>query len=142
MLVAHLRCAAFSLLLLVGFGWPAVAAEIRVPEDHKTIGFLSRVSPDAKYVVTTLNETLFVQNFLDYRFLQVFYPTGGILGWYSTETEEMKALPGADDPEFVHCAPVWTPDGGTLIFSTIGANDRARGRARSGRGGTGEERCW
>ncbi|MEN8151077.1 MAG: tetratricopeptide repeat protein [Planctomycetota bacterium] len=86
-------------------------------EGHKTIGFLSRISPDGKFAVTTLNEGLFVKNFLDYRFLQVFFPTYGILGWYSVDTEEMKALPGADDTEYVHCSPVWTPDGETLVFS-------------------------
>ena len=29
----------------------------------------------------------------------------------------MKALPGADDPAFVHCDPTWSPDGGTLVFA-------------------------
>ena len=28
----------------------------------------------------------YVSNFKDYRFLQVFYPTRGILAWYSRET--------------------------------------------------------
>ena len=55
-------------------------------EGHKTIGFLSRMSPDGQYAVTTLNEAVFVCNFLDYRFLQVFYPTRGILGFYCRGT--------------------------------------------------------
>jgi tetratricopeptide (TPR) repeat protein len=87
------------------------------PEGHKTIGFLSRISPDGSYAMTTLNESLYVSNFTNYKFLQVFYPTGGILAWYSRETGEMKALPGADDTEFVHCDPAWTPDGKTLVFA-------------------------
>ena len=46
------------------------------PKDHRTLGFLSQVSPDGQYAVTTLNEELYVANFLDYRFLQVFYDPG------------------------------------------------------------------
>ena len=93
------------------------------PKDHKTIGFLSQVSPDGQYVVTTLNEALYVSNFLDYRFLQVFYPTRGILGYYSRASDEIKALPGADDPQYVHCDAVWSPDGKYLVFARAGAKD-------------------
>jgi tetratricopeptide (TPR) repeat protein len=100
--------------------WNAFAGK---PEGHRTIGFLSRISPHGKYVVTTLNEELYVNNFLNYKFLQVFYPTRGILGWYSRETGEIKELPGANDPEYVHCSPVWTPDGKHLVFSRARARD-------------------
>ena len=93
------------------------------PEGHKTIGFLSQVSPDGQYVVTTLNEAVYVCNFLDYKFLQVFYPTRGILGYYSRATGEIKALPGADDPKYVHCDAVWSPDGEYLVFARAEAKD-------------------
>lgn len=93
------------------------------PEGHKTIGFLSRVSPDGAHVVTTLNEEVYVCNFLDHRFLQVFYPTRGILGYYSRATGEIRALPGADDPAYVHCDAVWTPDGEHLVFARAEARD-------------------
>ncbi len=89
---------------------------------RKTLGFMSRMSPDGKYAVTTLNEQIYVGNFPNYKFGQVFYPTRGILASYSQETGEMLALPGADNPEYVHVGPVWTPDGKTIVF--------ARGRAR------------
>ncbi len=93
------------------------------PEGHKTIGFLSRVSPDGLHVVSTVNEAVYVANFLDHEFLQVFYPTRGILAYYSRRTGEMKALPGADDTDYVHCDPVWTPDGKTIIFARARAID-------------------
>ena len=96
------------------------------PKDHKTIGFLSRLSPDGQYAVTTLNEAVYVYNFLDYRFLQVFYPTRGILGYYCRATDEIKALPGADDPKYVHCDPVWSPDGAYLVFARAKAQDPYR----------------
>ena len=93
------------------------------PPKHKTIGFLSRVSPDGQYVITTVNESLYVANFMDRTFLQVFYPTRGILAYYSRATEGMKALPGADDPGYVHCSPVWSPDGRYVVFCRAKARD-------------------
>ncbi|MEW5806862.1 MAG: tetratricopeptide repeat protein [Acidobacteriota bacterium] len=86
------------------------------PKDRLTLGFLARISPDGRYVISTVNDSLYVRNFTDYRFLQVFYPTRGILAYYSRATGEIKSLPGADDPNYVHCNPVWTPDGKTIIF--------------------------
>lgn len=93
------------------------------PKEHKTIGFLSRMSPDGQYAVTTLNEAMYVCNFLDYKFLQVFFPTRGILGYYSQATDEIKVLPGADDPKYVHCDAVWSPDGDYLVFARAEAKD-------------------
>jgi len=93
------------------------------PDGHKTIGFMSQLSPDGQFAVTTLNEALYVRNFLDYKFLQVFYPTRGILAYYSRTTGEMKALPGADDPNFVHCDPAWGPNGKHLVFARAEARD-------------------
>ena len=93
------------------------------PAGHKTIGFGSQVSPDGRYAVTTVNETVYVRNFLTYGFLQVFYPTRGILGVYDRQAGEMKALPGADDTDYVHCDPVWSPKGDWLVFARAAARD-------------------
>ncbi|MDJ0521012.1 MAG: tetratricopeptide repeat protein [Planctomycetota bacterium] len=93
------------------------------PKGHKTLGFLSQVSPDGRYAITTLNEELYVANFLDYRFLQVFYPTRGILAFHDRKTGRMEALPGADDPAYVHCDAVWTPDGKHLVYARARARD-------------------
>ena len=93
------------------------------PEGSHTIGFLSQISPDGRYAVTTLNEAVYVANFKDYGFLQVFYPTRGILAWYNRATREMKALPGADDPRYVHTDAVWSPDGKYLVFARAEAKD-------------------
>jgi tetratricopeptide (TPR) repeat protein len=102
------------------------------------IGFMSQVSPDGRYVLTTINDPrssqteahkndivdrYYVQNFLNYRFLQVFYPTRGILAWYSRETGHLQPLPGADDDHFVQAGAVWSPDGKYIVF--------LRARARS-----------
>ena len=93
------------------------------PPGHHTIGFLSQISPDGQYAVTTLNESVYVSNFKDYRFLQVFYPTRGILAWYSRESGKMESLPGADDAHYVHTDAVWSPDGKFLVFARAEAKD-------------------
>jgi hypothetical protein len=88
-----------------------------------TIGFLSRVSPDGQYVATTVNEEVVVHNYLNTRYIQVFFPTRGVLAYYSREARAIRLLPGADDTAFVHCNPVWSPDGKYLVFSRARAKD-------------------
>src|ERR1017187_7357431 len=99
------------------------------------IGFMSQVSPDGRHVVTTVNpaamaaapqappSNYYVANFKDYRFLQVFYPTRGILSWYSRQTGVLQPLPGADDPQFVQMGAVWNPDNRYLVFARAQATD-------------------
>ncbi|MCW5964596.1 MAG: tetratricopeptide repeat protein [Bryobacterales bacterium] len=65
----------------------------------------------------------YVANFTDYRFLQVFYPTRGILAWYSRQTGKLESLPGADDPNFVHTNVTWSPDGKFLVFARAEARE-------------------
>ena len=43
-----------------------------------------------------LAKSYYLVNFQDYRFLQVFYPTRGILAWYDRATGKKQPLPGAD----------------------------------------------
>ncbi len=94
------------------------------PAGHRTIGFMSQVSPDGQYCRDHVNEArCYVANFKDYRFLQVFYPTRGILAWYSRATGGMQALPGADDPRYVQTNAVWSPDGKYLVFARAEAKD-------------------
>jgi tetratricopeptide (TPR) repeat protein len=101
------------------------------------VGFMSQVSPDGKNVVTMINDPgaesrermgdvrnkYYATNFKDYRFLQVFYPTRGILAWYSRESEHLQPLAGADDPRYVQTGGVWSPDGQTIVFARAPAKD-------------------
>jgi tetratricopeptide (TPR) repeat protein len=94
------------------------------------IGFMSQVSPDGRYVITMIRglqreitSGYYVVNFKDYRFLQVFYPTRGIVAWYNRTTGQMHALPGADDPRYVQTDPVWSPDGKYVVYARAEAKE-------------------
>ena len=101
------------------------------------VAFGSQVSPDGKYVVTMINDPrvtgpndtsdaygkYYVVNFKDYRFLQVFYPTRGILAWYSKATGMLQPLPGADIRDFVQTDGVWSPDQKFIVFARAQARD-------------------
>jgi tetratricopeptide (TPR) repeat protein len=106
------------------------------------VGFMSQISPDGRYVVTSVNDpgieqsdyerrkdpkdlvrNYYVANFRDYRFLQVFYPTRGILAWYNASSGRLTYLPGADDTRYVHTNAVWSPDGRYLVFARAAARD-------------------
>lgn len=116
------------------------------------VGFMSQISPNGKFVVTMINDpgidqtdyerlsnpvdleqTYFVANFEDYRFLQVFYPTRGILAWYSPTTENLRYLPGADDTAYVHTNAVWSPNGNYLVFARAKARDAYPKNAKQAR---------
>jgi len=87
-------------------------------DDGKTtFGLLSQVSPDGRYVVSTVKDrSVFVPR-PDLAFSQLFFPIQGILVVYDLETGEFNALPGADDPSLVQSNPTWSPDGKTIIFA-------------------------
>ena len=104
-------------------------------EDHaqKRFGFMSQVSPDGKYVVNSIDvphahgqrvvDRLYNGFYWFYGFGQVFYPTRGVLAWYSKDKNKLQPLPGADDPNFVQTSAFWSPDGKYLIFSRAPAKD-------------------
>jgi tetratricopeptide (TPR) repeat protein len=94
------------------------------------VGFMSQVSPDGKYVLTMVTaadrppeNNYYVTNFKDYRFLQVFYPTRGILAWFDRASGQRHPLPGADDPLYVQTNGVWSPDGKYVVFARAEARE-------------------
>lgn len=82
-----------------------------------TFGLLSQISPDGRYIISTVKDhSVFVpKDNLSYS--QLFFPIKGILVVYDTVTKEFFALPGADDPEFVQSNPEWSPDGSYIVFA-------------------------
>ena len=100
---------------------------------QKRFGFMSQVSPDGNYVITSIDvpnahgrriaDRLYNGSFTFYGFGQVFFPTRGVLAYYSKQDRTLKPLPGADDPDYVHTSAFWSPDGKHLIFSRARAKD-------------------
>ncbi|NLH18311.1 MAG: tetratricopeptide repeat protein [Phycisphaerae bacterium] len=92
-------------------------SEFKRNEGDPTFGLLSQVSPDGRYVVSTVkDESVFVPKpGLD--FSQLFFPIKGILCIYDRQTASFRSLPGADNPAQVQSNPVWSPDGKYLLFA-------------------------
>ncbi len=93
--------------------------------------FMSQVSPDGRYVLTTiderdpmrlhvaygLEEKYYFTVYRDYRFGQVFFPTRGVLAWRDVASGRTEPLPGADDPRYVQTDGVWSRDGKWIVFA-------------------------
>lgn len=100
---------------------------------QKRFGFMSQVSPDGKFVITSIDvpgehgrrvvDRLYNGFYNDYGFGQVFYPTRGVLAWYSKDNGKLQVLPGADDPKYVQTSAFWSPDGKYLVYSRGPAKD-------------------
>ncbi|HTQ56028.1 MAG TPA: tetratricopeptide repeat protein [Bryobacteraceae bacterium] len=124
--------------------WSTFRGDAPVKTDGPTakrFGFMSQVSPDGQYVVTTIEDPrargiehvngmargladrFFNAGYQDYTFGQVFYPTRGILAWYSRAARQLQPLPGADDPRYVQTNAVWSPDARYLVFARAEARD-------------------
>jgi tetratricopeptide (TPR) repeat protein len=82
-----------------------------------TFGLLSQVSPDGRYVISTVKDRAVFVATPGIAFSQLFFPIKGILVVYDTETGSYTPLPGADDPEYVQSNPTWSPDGRSIVFA-------------------------
>jgi tetratricopeptide (TPR) repeat protein len=102
-------------------------------EGAMRFGFMSQISPDGRYVITSIEppggrvrsyqSRFYSATYAFYGFGQVFYPTRGVLGWYDRDAHTLKPLPGADDPGYVQASAFWSPDGKWLVFSRAPAKD-------------------
>ena len=86
-------------------------------DGEATFGLLSQVSPDGRYVISTVKDRAVFVATPDIWFSQLFFPIKGILVVYDTEKGTFKALPGADDPEYVQSNPTWSRDGKSIVFA-------------------------
>jgi tetratricopeptide (TPR) repeat protein len=89
----------------------------RRADGQATFGLLSQVSPDGRYAVSTVKDrSVFVPR-PELTFSQLFFPIRGILAVYDRTNQSYRALPGADDPEYVQSNPAWSPDGKQIVFA-------------------------
>jgi tetratricopeptide (TPR) repeat protein len=82
-----------------------------------TFGLLSQVSPDGRYVISTVKDRAVFVATPGIEFSQLFFPIKGILVVYDSETGTYTPLPGADDPAYVQSNPTWSPDGKYVVFA-------------------------
>ena len=102
-------------------------------EGAMRFGFMSQISPNGQYVITSIEPPggqvrsyqarFYSASYESYGFGQVFYPTRGILAWYDRATGKLKPLPGADDPRYVQASAFWSTDGKWLVFSRAPAKN-------------------
>jgi len=82
----------------------------------RTFGLLSHISPDGRFVLSTVKDrSIFVAKD-NFHYSQLFFPVKGIVGVYDRSAKTYRSLPGADNPEFVQSNPVWSPDGRTVYY--------------------------
>ena len=91
--------------------------DYRKEDGELTFGLLSQISPDGRFVVSTVKDrSVFVPK-PGLEFSQLFFPIKGILCLYDRQTRAFHSVPGADDPEYVQSNPTWSPDGKYIVFA-------------------------
>jgi len=91
--------------------------DYRRDEGQETLGLLSQISPDGRYVLSTVKDLSVFMPKPDLAFSQLFFPIMGMIGVYDRESRRFSALPGADDPTLVQSNPTWSPDGRWVVFA-------------------------
>jgi Flp pilus assembly protein TadD len=86
-------------------------------DGEPTFGLLSQVSPDGRYVVSTVKDRAVFVATPGIEFSQLFFPIKGILVVYDRVAGTYTPLPGADDPQYVQSNPTWSPDGKSIVFA-------------------------
>ena len=92
-------------------------------DGEQTFGLLSQVSPDGRFVVSTVKDKSVFVPMPPLAFSQLFFPVKGILCTYDRQARTFESLPGADDPQYVQSNPAWSPDGKYIVFARAKAYD-------------------
>ena len=86
-------------------------------EGVQTFGLLSQVSPNGRYVLSTVKDRSVFVPVDNLEYSQLFFPVKGILVVYDRNAQTYFALPGASDPAYVQSNPNWSPDNSEVMFA-------------------------
>lgn len=92
-------------------------SDYRKEDGQQTFGLLSQISPDGRYVLSTVKDASVFVPRPELAFSQLFFPIKGILCVYDRQEQTFKSFPGADDPQYVQSNPSWSPDGKYVVFA-------------------------
>jgi len=92
-------------------------SDYKKEDGDKTFGLLSQMSPDGKYVLSTVKDRSIFVPVDDLEYSQLFFPIKGILAVYDRENKKFFELPGASDNTLVQSNPNWSPDGKEIMFT-------------------------
>ena len=92
-------------------------SEYKREDGEQTFGLLSQISPDGRYVLSTVKDRSIFVPVDNLEYSQLFFPIKGIIAVYDRHEKKYYSLPGADNPAFVQSNPVWSPDGQYILFS-------------------------
>jgi hypothetical protein len=95
------------------FSW----SDYKREDGEQTFGLLSAISPNGKYIISTLKDRSVFVKIDNLEYSQLFFPIKGILVYYDREKKTFTPLKGADDKKFVQSNPSWFPDGKKLIYA-------------------------
>lgn len=86
-------------------------------DGEKTFGLLSQISPDGRYVLSTVKDQSVFVPVDNLEYSQLFFPIKGILAVYDLAKKKFAELSGANNKSMVQSNPNWSPDGKEILFS-------------------------
>ncbi len=86
-------------------------------EGEPTYGLLSQISPDGKFVLSTVKDRSVFVAVDNLYYSQLFFPIKGIIAVYDRGEKKFYELQGASDKKYVQSNPNWSPGGQEIMFT-------------------------
>lgn len=82
-----------------------------------TYGLLSQISPDGRFVLSTVKDRSVFVPVDNLEYSQLFFPIKGIIAVYDRQLRKFYELQGACDKNYVQSNPNWSPNSSEIIYS-------------------------